>query len=350
MSSTAQHANLEWCHDTVQGVSRTFALTVDVLEEPMASEICLGYLLCRVADTVEDASHIPPDAQVELLERYRAALDPDRSVTVSQFRDDVDRWLPPEVERTDDWTLVANAPTVWETFATRAEAVRSAILPPVLEMVGGMATFVERYAADGGLRIGSPSELERYCHYAAGTVGTLTTNLVTLDGVPEETARRLYDTANSFGLFLQLVNVSKDVYADYTDENNVYLPADWLAAEGVAQDALVDPAHRDSVGTVVKRTAARAESYFDDAQTYLETMPLARGNTLAAWLIPYLLGLGTLREVNNRPTDALTETGIKVSRDEVFAVIEAARNADRSRLDELRERIGRGPLHLEHES
>jgi farnesyl-diphosphate farnesyltransferase len=47
-----------WCYEAVQGVSRTFALTVDVLEEPMSTHICLGYLLCRVADTVEDAGHL----------------------------------------------------------------------------------------------------------------------------------------------------------------------------------------------------------------------------------------------------------------------------------------------------
>ena len=55
--------DLDWCHEAVQGVSRTFALTVDVLDEPMASYICVGYLLCRVPDTVEDADHIPPAEQ-----------------------------------------------------------------------------------------------------------------------------------------------------------------------------------------------------------------------------------------------------------------------------------------------
>ena len=77
MTARSPSPDLEWCHEAVQGVSRTFALTVDVLEEPMSSEICLGYLLCRVADTVEDAGHVPAEEQSSLLRTYRRTLDPD---------------------------------------------------------------------------------------------------------------------------------------------------------------------------------------------------------------------------------------------------------------------------------
>ncbi|MFC6757692.1 squalene/phytoene synthase family protein [Halomicroarcula sp. GCM10025894] len=51
--------DIEWCYDAVHRVSRTFSLTISELDEPMARDICVGYLLCRVADTIEDAGHIP---------------------------------------------------------------------------------------------------------------------------------------------------------------------------------------------------------------------------------------------------------------------------------------------------
>ncbi|TQR22227.1 hypothetical protein C9J85_07570 [Haloferax sp. wsp5] len=44
--------DIEWCYDAVHRVSRTFSLTISELNEPMARDICLGYLLCRVADTL----------------------------------------------------------------------------------------------------------------------------------------------------------------------------------------------------------------------------------------------------------------------------------------------------------
>jgi farnesyl-diphosphate farnesyltransferase len=340
------HPDLGWCHDAVQGVSRTFALTVDVLEEPMSSYICVGYLLCRIADTVEDADHISPDDQARLLRLYDAALDPDDDADIDAFTEAVEPYLPPEDERNDDWRVVAEADRVVAVFDALPMDVREAVTPPARELVQGMAMFVERYADDGGLRIQSREELEEYCYYAAGTVGNLITNLVTRGDVGGERARRLYDTAEEFGLLLQLVNISKDVYDDYTEENNVYLPAVWLESEGVPQEEVVDPRHERGASSVVRRTAEHARSFVDDAQTYLELVPTHDGNTLAAWAIPYLLAVGTLRELLSRPEDALSERDVKVTRQEVFAVVSAMTDTDdRSVLGELRGIISRKPYH-----
>jgi len=236
--------DLEWCHDAVQGVSRTFALTVDVLEEPMSSHVCLGYLLCRVADTVEDAGHIPRTHRFDCYGRTTPPLDPDDDVTMTEFRSDVEEWLPGPADRNDDWSVVAQSPTIWATFADQPEPVHDAVVPPVREMVDGMAMFVDRHADVGGLRIDDRSELEEYCYYAAGTVGTLITNLLTRGEISQERARH---PGNRRGVrsVAPLVNVSKDVYDDYTEENNVYLPAEWLADEGIDQDAVVDPDNRN---------------------------------------------------------------------------------------------------------
>ena len=339
-------ADLEWCHEAVQGVSRTFALTVDVLEEPMSSYICVGYLLCRVADTVEDAEHVAPTEQARLLRIYDRVLDPEDETEVGAFSEAVDPHLPPADTRSDDWAVVAEAPRIVATFDSLPEDVREAVTPPARELVTGMAEFVERYAEEGGLRIRDCDELEEYCYYAAGTVGTLVTNLVTRADIDEERQERLYDTAEEFGLLLQLVNVSKDVYDDYTEENNVYLPAEWLAEEGVPQEELLSPENRFATGQVVDRVTDHARSFLDDAQTYLETVPTTEGNTLAAWAIPFILAVGTLRELQARPEDALTEEGVKVSRQEVFAVVSTMTETERrDRIDEVRRMVAAKPLH-----
>ena len=337
-------ADLDWCHDAVRGVSRTFALTVDVLEEPMSSYVCLGYLVCRVADTVEDAEHVPPAEQAALLETYDAVLDPEDSTTATDFRADVDEWLPPADERSDDWEAVAQTERVIATFEALPPDVRAAVVPPARELVSGMAEFVRRYADEGGLRIDDRAELDEYCYYAAGTVGNLVTNLLTRGDMADERVETLYDTAEEFGLLLQLVNVAKDVHDDFTEENNVYLPATWLAEEGVTQDAVVAPENRTAVGRVVGRTASYARTFLDDAQTYLEHVPLVDGNTLEAWAVPFLLAVGTLRELSTTPERAVDGRGVKVSREEVFAVVTAASERDRDSLPVLRETVATEPL------
>ena len=341
----ADTADAEWCFSAVQDVSRTFALTVDILDSPMDEYICIGYLLCRIADTVEDATHIPPAEQVAILDTYDAVLDPHDDTSIAAFHDAVRPWLPPEEERHADWRVVAEADIVVATFHALPSSVRNEIREPVREMVHGMSAFVERYADDGGIRIQTRDELEEYCYYVAGTVGTLVTNLLTRDDMPDERGRILRQTAGSFGQLLQLVNVSKDVYDDYTEENNVYLPAEWLAAEGISQEEIVDPENRDAAASVVSRTARTARSYLDDAQTYIEAMPLRHGNTLAAWLAPYLLAVGTLREIEAQPENALTGADLKVSREEVFAILAAATAAQRETVETLRQRIAETPFH-----
>ncbi|WP_158056800.1 phytoene/squalene synthase family protein [Halorussus halophilus] len=337
-------AEVEWCFDAVEGVSRTFAITIDVLEEPMASAICVGYLLCRVPDTVEDAGHIPADEQARLLETYDKVLDPDDETAARTFGREVEEWVPDD--RTEDWDVVAQSERVFRAFEAQPPTIREAVRGPVREMVDGMATFVDRYADTEGLRIQTPAELEEYCHYVAGTVGELITNLACRGDVDPERERMLYDHAESFGRLLQLVNIAKDVYADYHEENNVYLPASWLRAEGVSPEEVCTPENESETASVVSRTADRARSYADDAQTYLETVPLAHGNTLAAWAIPYLLAVGTLREVAKRPEDALREAGIKITREEVHAVIAAfAAEADRDAVAEIRSIISEQPFH-----
>jgi farnesyl-diphosphate farnesyltransferase len=339
--------DIDWCHEAVQGVSRTFALTVDVLDEPMSSYICVGYLVCRIADTVEDADHISPAEQARLLRLYDAALDPEDDTTIEAFVDGVEPYLPPEAERSEDWSVVANAPRVVRTFEGLPHDVREAVTPPARELVQGMAMFVERYADTGGLRIQSREELEEYCYYAAGTVGNLITNLVTRGDIAADRRRKLYETAEEFGLLLQLVNIAKDVRDDYEEENNVYLPAEWLEEEGISQDEVLAPENASGTAAVVERTADHATDFLDDAQTYLETVPLTDGNTLAAWAIPFLLAVGTLRELLARPEDAVSSTGVKITRQEVFAVVGAmTSNAGRESLADLKELIYRQPYHL----
>jgi farnesyl-diphosphate farnesyltransferase len=333
--------DLAWCHDAVQGVSRTFAITIDELEPPMADDICVGYLLCRIPDTIEDAGHIPPADQAALLRTYRAVLDPSDETVVGDFLDAVEPWLPEE--RTTDWEVVASARRIVGTFEDRPEAAREALREPVREMVAGMAAFVERYDASSGLRIGTVDELEEYCWYAAGTVGKLITDLLAPEADPDD-AKVMRENAESFALLLQLVNVAKDVADDYREENNVYLPAEWLREEGVEPGDVTETDNEAAVARVVERVTERAAGYLDDTQAYLEVVPEVRGNRLSAWAIPFLLAVGTIRELRANPTQVLRE-GVKVSREEVYALITRFDDGvTREELGDLRRTIESGSL------
>jgi farnesyl-diphosphate farnesyltransferase len=333
--------DVAWCYDAVADVSRTFALTVSELDEPMARDICVGYLLCRVADTIEDAGHVPPAAKHGLLVTYSRVFDPEDDTTIETFMDEVEPWIPAEPD--DDWAVVAEAPRVVGTFRGLEDASRRAIRPPVRELIEGMAMFVDRYADHGGLRLRTVEELEEYCWYAAGTVGNLVTGLLSRNADPS-VRETLHNNARSFALLLQLVNVAKDVAVDYEEENNVYLPQELLAEAELGAEDIEDPEHSESFVPVIRRVVRRAEGYVDDAQCWLEAMPEIRGNTLSAWAIPFLLAVGTIRELEERPEDVLTEGDVKVSRSEVYALLESFSGEGNPSVADLRATMRRRPL------
>ncbi|PSQ00349.1 farnesyl-diphosphate farnesyltransferase [Halobacteriales archaeon QS_4_69_31] len=333
--------DLDYCYDAVQDVSRTFALTVAELEEPMARDICVGYLLCRIADTVEDAGHIPPAEQRALLDTYNEVLDPDADTGVHEFRSAVEEWIPENPDA--DWQVVAAAPRVYRTFEGLDDVSRRAIRPPVRELVDGMGMFVERYAEQGGLRLQTFEELEEYCWYAAGTVGTLVTGLLSRN-VDDSVRDTLQNNARSFAMLLQLVNVSKDVARDYTEENNVYIPQELLDEQDLQTDDIPDEDNSEAFVPVIHRVVDRAEGYLDGAQTWLEAMPEIRGNTLSAWAIPFLLAVGTIRELEERPEDVIEEGNVKVSRSEVHTLFTLFSGEDDPSLEELRSKMRQQPL------
>ena len=330
-----------WTFDAVESVSRTFALSIDLLEEPVSSWVCTGYLLCRIADTVEDDPTIPPRVRADVLDTYDAVLDSSAETDVPAFLEAVEPVRPEDGGA--DWRVVDQTDRAFRVFESFPAEVEGAMRPVVREMAGGMAGFLRRYAEEGGLRLRTVDELEDYCWYVAGTVGEMFTNLLGCYGTDGPTPDP--EDARAFALLLQLVNIAKDVRVDYETENNVYLPAEWLAEEGIDQEAVIESDNREDAAAVVSRTVSHARSFLDDAEGYLQAMPLRHGNTMAAWGVPFLLAVGTLRELAARPEDALTERGVKISRQEVGAVMEAMHGESSPSLSELREMIARQPFH-----
>jgi len=53
---------LAYCRRILPRVSRTFALGIELLGEPLRDITTVAYLICRILDTVEDTTSLPPGA------------------------------------------------------------------------------------------------------------------------------------------------------------------------------------------------------------------------------------------------------------------------------------------------
>ena len=72
MAETSLSGDRAWCEATLPRVSRTFALNIRLLAGPLREAVSVGYLLCRTADTIEDAW---PGTAAEIEVRFGLLLE-----------------------------------------------------------------------------------------------------------------------------------------------------------------------------------------------------------------------------------------------------------------------------------
>ncbi len=94
-----------------------------------------------------------------------------------------------------------------------------------------------------------------YVHGSAIVVGWFLTHAYGA-ATPADFPRAL-DAARDLGIALQLTNFLRDVAEDHR-RGRLYLPLDWLRAEGIERPDPLDPAQRDAFTRVIRRLADEA--------------------------------------------------------------------------------------------
>ncbi len=208
--------------DHLDRTSRTFALTIPLLPEPTQTEVAVGYLLFRAADTLEDADWSPGMRRDALL-RFAGVVDGDPSGAARLAEDWAAR---PGIEREDDARLLGDLPRLLDELDRLERSSANAIRWQLGRTSRGMAGFASLCDEHGTLVLESLPELRHYCYVVAGIVGELLTSLfLARVEVDSEVAQRLFVEAATFGEALQLVNVLKDEEQDVRNGRRL-LPAD----------------------------------------------------------------------------------------------------------------------------
>ena len=222
--------------DLLEKTSRTFALSIPVLPEPTHREVMIAYLLFRIADTFEDASHWPPEKRITSLHDFNELL---RKPSPNRARSLAKGWVAASISPHAGYTeLMTEVPFVLgEFWKLEPEAIEH-IKTYVTRSSDGMASIVSR-TKGGSLVLTSVHDLQAYCYIVAGIVGEMLTELFLL-GRPEltEVAPYLRKRAATFGEALQLVNILKDSAVDAA-EGRSYLPS------GVPRGEIFALARRD---------------------------------------------------------------------------------------------------------
>jgi farnesyl-diphosphate farnesyltransferase len=232
------------------GVSRTFALTIPELPPALRTSVTNAYLLCRIADTIEDEPALSPTASLHFLQRFVAVLygnEPAAVLAQDLVPQLTSATLPAE------HGLVANMERVVRVTSRLDGQQRLAIQRCVEVMAGGMHQFQQTASLRGVPRLG---DLDDYCYYVAGVVGQMLTELFC--GYSAEIGQHraaLHELDVSFAQGLQMTNILKDIWEDRS-RGACWLPQEVFSRHGIdlgelapgQADARFDAAMRELVG------------------------------------------------------------------------------------------------------
>ncbi len=309
-------------------VSRTFALGIRLLPSPLSYRVTVAYLLCRIADTVEDATSLSVPAKRELLQQYASSLeegegegnaDPSADVLRAAFANGT----------THEDVLAAHAGHVLGEFRRLPSRDQAAIRPWVQEMCTGMAEFARpgtdanHDMPDGTLdTLGNLEELDRYCYYVAGTVGHMLTALFRLHdpSATSERYRSLTGLATSFGLGLQLTNIIKDV-ADDHHRGWSFVPRDLCEQAGIPPERLFDARYRPQARRVMDALIAHARQHLDDSLDYCTRLARTQYRVRVFCLTSLYFAVRTLRRAATDHRLLDPQHKLKITRGEVYRTV-----------------------------
>lgn len=300
--------DLEWCRSMLPRVSRTFAMGIQMLPQPFEPWVTVGYLLCRVVDTVEDTESIEWDTRRRLFTAFEKALT---TGDCTDFEADADAF-----EDNADGELSRDLRRIIDPMLTFPKPIQAAMRKWIGEMSGGMALYARRHASgSGSTTLHDLSDLERYCYYVAGTVGHLLTD-VFLIGAPQTqaNARRLRQHAEGFGLLLQMTNIVKDV-TDDAKRGWCFIPETACEDQQLTSQQLLDPAHSAAAVRAVDTVNKNARRFFAEAVSYVVALPKQSEGLRRFCLFPMLLAAKTLDLALGNTAVVDPSRAVKVSRE-----------------------------------
>jgi farnesyl-diphosphate farnesyltransferase len=276
-------------------VSRTFALTIPQLPPALCTPVTNAYLLCRIADTIEDEPALSAPETLAYLSRFSAVVG--GTGEPGPLAKELLERLSERTSATER-DLVANMDRVMRVTANLGKAQQAAIQRCVELMCYGMPRFQFNASLLGLPR---SSDLDDYCYYVAGVVGEMLTDLF-CDYSVDIAGRRpaLNALAASFAQGLQMTNILKDVWEDRS-RGACWLPQEVFTRHGVDLNQLASQSQNAGFSAGISELVAVAHAHLRNALDYTLLIPAKERGIRRFCLWAIGLAVLTLRKIAQNP-------------------------------------------------
>jgi farnesyl-diphosphate farnesyltransferase len=295
-------------------VSRTFALTIPQLPPELRRAVANAYLLCRIADTIEDE----PVFSAEQKRAYENAFV-DAVVGEADPQEVADEVAPRLSSSTLDAErdLMQQLPLVLEVTRSLSLPQQASVVKCLRIMSHGMHEFQRKAGLHG---LPTMQDMDRYCYCVAGVVGEMLTELfVDFEPVLAPHRNTMLRLAVSFGQGLQMVNILKDQWEDRA-RGACWLPQDMFARHGVKLATLQTGKQNAGYAATMSELVGIAHAHLRLALEYTLLIPTKHAGIRRFCLWATGMAVLTLRKLQNN-LDFSAGTQVKISRKDVARTI-----------------------------
>lgn len=309
-----------YCVKILPKVSRTFALNISVLNGELHRSILTAYLFCRTVDTVEDAAKLDSNIKGKLLLEFARLIE-----DASYRKSALDRWIKDSavVDGTpNDLDLLSQTRRVFNVFDSLPDSHRQQIIPSVARMARGMTHFQKEFDLGKLTPLKNENELEEYCYFVAGVVGEMLCNLFLADmpDLPEKAAETMRQNAVSFGLGLQMTNISKDVVVD-RDRGWSYIPKSLIAEKGLTVEDFHSGVSIEKNLQILEKLLLKTHGHLNDALTFTLAIPRRKLRLRLFCIWPLWMAMETVAVLLNNPSLLTSSAPVKISRSTVKKIL-----------------------------
>ena len=305
--------------------SRTFAYTLAKLPKPLSMWLGAAYLEARIEDELEDSDLAQADKR-HLMKRIPGIL---RGGSREEILSLEKLLVGPKQDKPEGYKeLLSNIGFVQEALGEFPSAVQDIIRRYCDEMADGLSN-------PGIQNIQTLEDHHKYCHYAAGVIGYMVSELTREAGYfNDENVRKVMpehsdltigvNTAHDFGIGLQLTNDTRDLHKD-AEQGIFRYPRELVEKQGLDYSKLVNLKESDkdeldkAYNHILVPQIEDAKKYIVSANQWIEELPFNPVGLRQSWGDALAMSAYTLRVINT-PKFFYDKDFRKISREDVTSI------------------------------
>jgi len=309
----------------LEGVSRTFALTIPQLPGKLYPAVANAYLLCRIVDTIEDEISLSAEQKKQFCRQFIEI------VKTGKNAEEFSKTLAPLLSKQTipaEHSLIQVTPRVIAITHSLDSAQIEALACCVETMANGMPVY---QALDLHAGLKTLKDMDDYCYYVAGCVGEMLAKLFCHYSPEIDTHRdELLKLSVSFGQGLQMTNILKDIWDD-AKRGVCWLPQDIFTETGFNLADLTPMTDDERFRTGLEHLISIAHGHLQNALTYTQLLPSHETGIRNFCL--WALGMAVLTLKKLKQNLSFNESSqVKISRNSVKVTIVACKLSARSNL------------------